>query len=53
MFAGKTALITGSASRIGLGIAECFARECVGTVLNGMGDAAEIEATRALDGQAV
>ena len=47
MVAGKTALIPGSTSRIALGIVECFARKCVGTVLNGLGDAAEIETTRA------
>ncbi|PKO72202.1 MAG: 3-hydroxybutyrate dehydrogenase [Betaproteobacteria bacterium HGW-Betaproteobacteria-14] len=43
----KTALITGSTSGIGLGIAEYFARQGANVILNGMGDAAEIEATRA------
>ncbi|PIQ53098.1 MAG: 3-hydroxybutyrate dehydrogenase [Comamonadaceae bacterium CG12_big_fil_rev_8_21_14_0_65_59_15] len=43
----KTALITGSTSGIGLGIAEYFAKQGINIVLNGMGDAAEIEATRA------
>lgn len=47
MFTGKTALITGSTSGIGLGIAEQFAQSGANIVLNGMGDAAEIEATRA------
>ena len=47
MLAGKTALITGSTSGIGLGIAEQLARAGARIVLNGMGDPAEIEATRA------
>jgi len=46
MLAGKTALITGSTSGIGLGIAEHFAKAGANIVLNGMGDAAEIETTR-------
>ncbi|MDE2155210.1 MAG: 3-hydroxybutyrate dehydrogenase [Xanthomonadaceae bacterium] len=46
MFTGKTVLITGSTSGIGLGIAEQFARDGANIILNGMGDAAGIEATR-------
>ncbi len=42
----KTALITGSTSGIGLGIAQSLADEGVNIVLNGFGDAKEIEKTR-------
>jgi 3-hydroxybutyrate dehydrogenase len=44
--AGRTAVITGSSSGIGKGIAEAFAREGANVVLNGFGDAREIEALR-------
>ncbi len=44
---GRTALITGSTSGIGLGIAEAFARQGGNIVLNGFGDAAQIETLRA------
>jgi 3-hydroxybutyrate dehydrogenase len=44
--AGKTALVTGSTSGIGRGIAERYAREGANVVLNGFGDAKEIEALR-------
>jgi 3-hydroxybutyrate dehydrogenase len=44
--AGKTALITGSTSGIGRGIAERYAREGANVVLNGFGDAAQIESLR-------
>jgi 3-hydroxybutyrate dehydrogenase len=43
----KTALITGSTSGIGLGIAEAIAATGANVVLNGFGDAAEIEVLRA------
>jgi 3-hydroxybutyrate dehydrogenase len=47
MLNGKTALITGSTSGIGLALATAFAAEGANVVLNGFGDAAAIEATRA------
>ena len=43
----KTALVTGSTSGIGLGIATTLAGQGVNVVLNGFGDAKEIEALRA------
>src|SRR5215831_5286075 len=43
---GKTALITGSTSGIGLGIAQGFGAEGVNLIINGFGDAGEIEALR-------
>jgi 3-hydroxybutyrate dehydrogenase len=44
---GKNAVVTGSTSGIGLGIAEGFAKEGINLVINGFGDAAEIEKIRA------
>ncbi len=47
MLKGKTALITGSTSGIGLGLATALAKEGANIVLNGFGDAKEIETIRA------
>ncbi len=43
----KAALVTGSTSGIGLGIATAFAKAGMDVMLNGFGDAAEIEKIRA------
>jgi 3-hydroxybutyrate dehydrogenase len=47
MLRGKTAIVTGSTSGIGLGIATALAGEGADIVLNGFGDPAEIEILRA------
>ena len=46
MLKGLTALVTGSTSGIGLGIAEALASRGANIVLNGFGEGAAIEATR-------
>ncbi len=47
MLKGKTALVTGSTSGIGLGYARALAAEGANVTINGFGDAAAIEKERA------
>ena len=46
MLRGKSALVTGSTSGIGLGIARALARQGVNIMLHGLGDAADVERLR-------
>jgi 3-hydroxybutyrate dehydrogenase len=47
MLKGRTAIVTGSTSGIGLGVAQALARDGANILLNGFGDAAAIEKIRA------
>ena len=47
MFIGKTALVAGSTSGIGLGIARSLAAQGANVILNGFGEPHAIEAVRA------
>ena len=47
LLTGKSAIVTGSTSGIGLGVARALAESGANVMLNGFGDAKEIEATRA------
>ena len=44
---GKNAVVTGSTSGIGMGIAKAFAKLGANVLINGLGDAAQIEIERA------
>ena len=48
MLQGKSTIVTGSSSGIGLGIATAFAAQGADVMLNGFGDPGEIEETRRL-----
>jgi len=52
MLKGKTALVTGSTSGIGLGVAQCLAAQGAHVVLNGFGDAEAPKAEVAAAGKA-
>ena len=47
MIEGKVAVVTGSTSGIGLGVARAYAKVGATVVINGFGDPAKIEETRA------
>ena len=47
MLKSKTAIVTGSTSGIGLGVAQALAAQGANILINGFGDAAEIEKLRA------
>ena len=47
MLKGKTAVVTGSTSGIGLGIARAFAKDGANVLINGFGSAADVEKERA------
>ncbi|MBL8325640.1 MAG: 3-hydroxybutyrate dehydrogenase [Rubrivivax sp.] len=47
MLEGQSAIVTGSTSGIGLAVARALAQQGVRVMLNGFGDAAAVEATRA------
>ena len=46
MIKGKTAVVTGSTSGIGLAVARAYAKAGANVVINGFGDAAAIETER-------
>src|SRR5215203_2937988 len=48
MLNGRSAVVTGSTSGIGLGIAEALAAQGANVLLNGFGDSVEIEKVRAM-----
>jgi 3-hydroxybutyrate dehydrogenase len=47
MLKGQSAIVTGSTSGIGSGIAEALSKAGANVMLNGFGDAAQIEELRA------
>ena len=47
MMEGQSAIVTGSTSGIGLGVAEALTRTGANVVLNGFGEASEVEQLRA------